>query len=153
MPSLANDNIAAGYWPQLFIFAAAQVGISQAAVALKLNVNAATGGALNLTGIPAPLAGSIVGLTAVLTANKTAGVMTLTPTINGTAIATPAALVAVAVANATLQKVATVDAQQVGARFKAGDLLGVKLTTDAAYAPITNDLYVQLLVVFENVQF
>lgn len=153
MPSLANDNIAAGYWPHMLSFAAAQVAINQAAVALKLNVNAATSGALNLTGLPAPFAGSIVGLTAVLTANKTAGVMTLTPTINGTAITTPASLVAVAVANATLQKVVTTDAQQVGARFKAGDLLGVKLTTDAAYLPITNDLYVQLLIVFEGVQF
>lgn len=133
-------------------FGLSQVPISQTAVALKMNVNAATSGSMNLTGFPAQFAGSIVGVSVVLTANKTAGVLTVTPTINGTAITTPAPLVAVAVANTTLKTVANTDAQQTGARFNAGDLLGVKLTSDGSLAPTTNDCLVFLTVLYENVQ-
>jgi hypothetical protein len=153
MPNLANDEIASGYVLTSLPFGQAQAGASQAAVALKLNVNAATSGSLNITGVPALLAGSIVGITVIMTANKTAGAMSYTPTINGTAITTPASLVAVAMANATKQINVAVDAQQAGARFKAGDLLGVKITTDGSYAPTTNDVFVLLHVMYEAVQF
>jgi hypothetical protein len=134
-------------------FSQAAVAASQTAIALKTNVNDATSGSLNITGVPMPAAGSIVGISAVLTANKTAGNFNLTPTLNGSAITTPSTLVSVPIATSALKVSKLVDAQQIGARFNAGDLIGVKLTTDGSYAPTTNDLYVLVFVLFENVQF
>lgn len=153
MPNLPSNPLATMYPLASYTFAQSQSGANQSAVALKLNVNTATNGSLNITGVAMPFAGSIVGVTANLTANKTAGSMTLTPTINGTALSAPAVLVNVAVANSASKKVTMTDAQQTGARFAAGDLVGVKLTTDGSYAPTTNDLYVTVYAVFDGVQF
>ena len=153
MPSLPNDGMASAYPLKYFSYGQAQSAASQSAVALKLNVNAATSGSLNITEIPMPFAGSIVGITAALTANKTAGVMTFAPTINGTALASGTGLSAVAMANATKGINKMIDANVSGARFAAGDTVGVKLTTDGSYAPTTNDLYVMVWVVFDKAQF
>lgn len=152
MPNIPTEPVAAAFQQEHFSFAVSQLAISQNAVALKRNVNAATSGALNITSVVAQFAGSIVGVRLNSTANKTAGAASVTPTINGTAISTPASLVAVAWVNATLKINKQVDAQQVGARFNAGDLIGVKITTDGSYAPTTNDVEVIVDVVYENVQ-
>src|SRR5260221_6605395 len=111
---LPSDPIASQFTLQSLPFAQSQSGISQAAVALKLMVTAAASVSLNITSIPALFAGSIVAIAPVLTANKTAGSMTFTPTINGTAITTPIGLVNVALPNAALKVTKVVDAQQVG---------------------------------------
>lgn len=150
MPRIPTEFSASAFIGDSMPFASSQVAINQSAVALKLNVNTATNGSLNITGIPARFKGSIVGIRIVLTANKTAGTMTFTPTINGTAITTPASLVNVAVANATSKTNTQVDAQQIP--FAAGDLIGVKMTTDGSYAPTTNDVYVLIDVEYEGVQ-
>ena len=118
MPSLVNDGMASGYSEEYYSFGQSQAAASQSAVALKRNVNAATGGSLNITGVPMPHAGGIVGVTIATSANKTAGVATVTPTINGTALAAATGLAAVALANAAAKKVQTIDAQVAGARFK-----------------------------------
>lgn len=152
MPSLVNDGMASGYSEEYYSFGQSQAAASQSAVALKRNVNAATGGSLNITGVPMPHAGSIVGVTIATSANKTAGVATVTPTINGTALAAATGLAAVALANAAAKKVQTIDAQVAGARFNQGDLLGVKLTTDGSYLPTTLDWEVIVYVEFEGLQ-
>lgn len=152
MPNLANDGMASGFSEEYFSFGQSQAAASQSAVALKRNVNAATGGSLNITGVPMPHAGSITGLTIATSANKTAGVATVTPTINGTAIAAATGLAAVALANAAAKAVKFIDAQIAGTRFQQGDLLGVKLTTDGSYLPTTLDWEVIIYVEFEGLQ-
>ena len=152
MPGLEAFEGAAKFQPDHLSFAVSQLAASQAAVALKRNVNAATSGALNITSVVAPFAGSIIGVRLNSTANKTAGVATVTPTINGTAITAPTSLVAVAWANSSLKKNQQVDAQQTGARFNAGDLIGVKITTDGSFTPTTNDVEVIIDVLYEGVQ-
>lgn len=138
--------------PASFDFSQANVAASQSAVALKTNVNAATTGALDVIGFVAPWPGSIIAVTEQADTNKTAGALSVTPTINGNAIAAPADLVAVPMANAAQKAFKATDAQQTGARFAAGDLIGAKLTTDAGFTPITLDLYVKIWVIFEYVQ-
>lgn len=133
-------------------FAVSQMPISQTDVAMKRNVNAATSGALNITSVVARYNGSIVGIRLNSTANKTAGVMSVTPTINGTKITAPAQFVAALWANATLKINLQGLAQQPGARFNAGDLIGVKYTTDGSFAPTTNDVEVDIDIVYEGVQ-
>lgn len=133
-----------------FRFGIAQLGASQNAVALKLTVNAATGGSMNITGEVAPANGWIVGVSIVLTANKTAGVLTVAPTINGTALASGTGLSAVAVANAALKANTQINTRVAGTRFSAGDLIGAKITTDANYLPTTNDCIVTVYVVYDE---
>jgi len=152
MPNIPNDGMASAFSEEYFSFGQSQAAASQSAVALKRNVNAATSGSLNITGVPMPHAGSIVGVTIATSANKTAGVATVTPTINGTAIAAATGLAAVALANAAAKKVQFIDAQVAGARFQQGDLLGVKLTTDGSYLPTTLDWEVIVYVEFEGLQ-
>lgn len=152
MARLPNDGIAAAFQEQYYSFGQSQAAASQSAVALKRNVNAATGGSLNITDAVMPHAGSIVGVTIKTSANKTAGVATVAPTINGTALAAATGLSAVALANAAAKAVAMIDAQTPGARFNAGDLVGVKLTTDGSFAPTTLDVEVIVYVEFEGMQ-
>lgn len=127
------------------------VAISQTAVALKTFTNAATTGALDVTDIVAPWAGSIVGISYNLETNKTAGALSLSPTINGTEVASTNVLYRVAMANTTRTAHKIVDGQSTGLRFAAGDQLGFKLTTDGSFAPTTADLMAIMYVVFEFV--
>lgn len=133
-----------------FRFGVSQLAASQSAVALKVNVNAATSGAMNITGEVAPASGWIVGVTIALTANKTAGVMTVAPTINGTALASGTGLSAVAVANTTAKTNTQISGRISGTRFSAGDLIGAKVTTDGSFEPTTNDVIVTVWVVFDE---
>jgi len=154
MPNLPADYDLATYQLQRIPFSISQLGASQTAIALKMNANAATSGALNVLGLPMPFAGSIVAVSISMTANKTAGVLSITPTINTTAITNPSALTAAVVANTTKTMYAVADAYSgASARFKAGDIIGCKLTSDGSYAPTTNDVYVEVWVMLENVVF
>ncbi|MEP7284322.1 MAG: hypothetical protein ABI947_00980 [Chloroflexota bacterium] len=56
------------------------------------------------------------------------------------------------IANSAAKAYATILAQVSGARFNAGDVLGVKVTTDGTHAPTTVDVQVILFVVYEGVQ-
>jgi hypothetical protein len=133
-------------------FSQAAVAASQAQVALKVNVNDATSGSLNITGIPAQWPGSLTGISAVLTANKTAGVFGVSPTVAGTEVGSTSPLYRAAIANSAKQVVKNCDAQLPGHRFNQGDLLGVKITTDGSYAPTTSDLLVILTVTYEEIR-
>ncbi len=154
MPNLVSESIFAQFMAVTLDFDQANVAISQTAVALKMNAgfNATVVNALDVVGMTALANGSIFGLTIQTDTNKTAGVLTVTPTINGTAIAAPAALVAVPLVNATQKAFVLTAGQQAGARFVAGDLIGVKMTTDGSFAPTTMDIRVRLFVVYEFVQ-
>lgn len=132
-------------------FSAAAVAASQTDQALLVNANDATSGTLNIVGVPALFAGYIVGLSISMTANKTAGTMTFTPTVNTTKITAPSGLVAVAIANTTKSNAVTAFAYD-GTQFAQGALLGVKYTTNGSFAPTTNDLLVRLYVVYDRLQ-
>lgn len=151
MPNTVHDGMNSPYALEYYSFGQSQAAANQAAVALKRNVNAATSGSLNITGVVMPFAGSIIGVTVNTSANKTAGVATVAPTINGTALASGTGLSAVALANAAAKASKMIDAQVSGARFNAGDLVGVKLTTDGSYLPTTLDWEVIIYVEFEGV--
>jgi hypothetical protein len=154
MPSVPSDFAAPGYFPGTMIFGQVNVAISQAQVALKINVNDATSGSLNLTDHLAPYAGSIVGITARLGANKTAGGLSVSPTINGTEVASTTPLYRVAMANGTPKLAKTVDAQTPGLRFNANDLIGARITTDSSFAPAgAQDIEVIVWVLYEGIQF
>ncbi len=144
MPTLPTTYELSTFQPQALAFGVSQLAASQSAVAAKINVNAATSGAMNVTSYSFAFPGWIVGVRMNMTANKTAGVFTVTPTINGTALTTaggaPGALVAAAVANTTKTLNVNVDAGYSGCTFKAGDLIGLKYTTDGSYTPTTNDV-------------
>jgi hypothetical protein len=101
---------------------------SQAAVVLPL-----VGGDADITGIPMPAAGSIVGVTMVCEAARTAGSCSVAPTINGTAATGLAALLN---SNAS-SAVATKAKDSTGCTFAAGQIIGVKVTTTSDWAAAT----------------
>jgi hypothetical protein len=126
------------------------VAINQAQVALFINVNDATSGALLNTGYTMPLAGSIVGIAANLQNALTHVTLQLSPTIGGSEVGSTTPLYRVSMPiGAVLYKMC--DAQTPGLRFAAGAVLGIKITTDANLLPAGSaDLNAQLLVMFEG---
>ena len=153
MPNLMSESIFSSFYARTLTFAVASVAQSQTAVAMKVNVNDATSGSLKPLGFVAQHDGSIVGMTISLDVIKTAGVLTATPTINTTAITKPAALVAAALGNTVKVAVVNTDGQQIGARFKSGDIIGVKYTSDGSLLPNGSaDLLIEVEIVYEGVQ-
>lgn len=154
MPTLPTAKMATEF-PLTLIgpFGVPNIAASQTAAAAKLNANDATTGTSKVVDIPMPYAGSIVGVIYCMDTNVTHVALSVTPTINGTAITTPAQLVAVAATVTARKFSALVDAQQTGARFKALDALGLFYTTSGAFTPsASNDLQAWLVVQFEAVQ-
>lgn len=134
-------------------FGVAAIALSQAAVAMKFGVNDATTGSNLNTGMPMPYAGSIVGIVEVMNTNKTAGVLGISPTINGTEIGSTIPLYRQAMANTALKVTKNVDGGQPGLRFNAGDVIGAKITTDGSFAPSASaDILCWLMVMFEQFQ-
>lgn len=90
----------------------------------------------------APWAGTIVGISAVLSAAATAGTLTVGATIAGTEGADP-----------TLSITTAASASDTAARgnhtFAAGDLIGCEITTDGSWDATTSDLLVQVYVMYE----
>lgn len=82
--------------------------------------------------------GDIIGVADRSNADLTAGTATAQATINGTAVGLTAVL------SDLVQQKVTLFLTPVP--FVAGDLLGVKLATNAAYAPVTADHSAQLLI-------
>jgi hypothetical protein len=155
MPNIVSIPAAAQFVPTRFSFAQAAVIANQSNVALKIVATDAASGAINLTDYILPFAGSLYAIGYRISATITAGNLTLTPTLNGTA-STAAGLILSAV-NDTY-RFAQIDAQTQGARFaaptakNAPNRLGCLLSTSAAFAPTTSDLWVDLYVLFDDVR-
>jgi hypothetical protein len=114
------------------------VAASQSAVALTV-VGPATG-----IDIEMPWAGSIVGISAqvVLAEARTAGTLTVDATVNGVASGLQAVL-----NGSNTQHHAATQAIDVDT-FSAGDRIGVDITTDAGWLPVSADLLVIVYVSF-----
>lgn len=127
-------------------FAQAQSAASQSAIALTTTAVQSTTGTLNITSYVAPFAGSIIGIAATITTTATTGTVSVTPTVNGTA-STVASLVLPIVTNKAYT--GTVEASK--QPFAAGDLIGVKISTQSTYAPTTSDVQVVVYVMYTGV--
>lgn len=112
-------------WAQL------NVAASQTNVALACQVST------NFDNFKMTRAGSVVGLSTRLTETITAGQLTVEITKNGAAFGTPFTLVHTSGSNQN----GGVATQAPGtSTYVAGDLIGVRLTTNAGFLPITTDL-------------
>ena len=80
-------------------------------------------------GIVMPFAGEIVAVTYALNANKTAGILTVGPTVAGTEISA----LTVTAANGTAVGRKVVRRRTAG--FAAGAVIGAEITTDANFLP------------------
>jgi hypothetical protein len=150
MPGIMSEAAATQYPLIKEQFQRQQVAGSLSAVAMNVNENRATSGTLQVTGIVMPYPGSIIGVTASLSGNVTAGVLTLDVTINGTATGFQALIPGVY----TLPEKRGYSLQEYGVkRFQAGDTIGVKITTDGSYAPTTLDLLAEVLLVLDQVYY
>lgn len=133
------------------VFGAPSLAASQAQVALKLMPNDATSGTLNITGIPMPLGGSIIAITATLGSNLSAGTFGISPTVGGTEVSSTSPLYRVSIASSSSSGYATADADSAGLTFTAGQLVGAKATTNGSFACSGSaDLLVVIYVIFNN---
>lgn len=112
------------------------VPASQTAVALTLS-----GGR---TEIPMPADGYVVGVAVFSNEARTAGTLTVDPTINGTVVGLTAVLDGTNTTTKTTRQANGLD------KFTAGQRIGVKITTDAGWLPTTADIDVTVLVVFNT---
>lgn len=115
-----------------YTFFQANVSASQTAVALKEGTN-------QVTGLTMPFAGEVLAVTANLSAAGTAGTLSVSATVGGTADADTAVAITTETAKAT-----TVLRGRTS--FNAGDLLGAKITTSGTWDGTTADLVVTVLV-------
>jgi hypothetical protein len=119
-------GVAAGAYSPPERWAQINVTASQTAVALAAQVSG------NTNTIRMASSGSIVGLATQLTEAITAGTLTVTITKNGAPVT-----LSIAHASGTGSQLT----QAVGVdTYIAGDLLGIQLTTDAGFLPITTDI-------------
>lgn len=112
------------------------VAVSQTNVDLEL---AAVGGPVEFV---AGQGGKVVGLVARSNADLTAGTATFRATLAGTEAGD-----ATAILSDTVQQI--VVSFDTPVAFSAGDALGVSITTDGSFAPITADVQAYLLVRWE----
>jgi hypothetical protein len=117
------------------IYALPEQWAQQDVAANQTDVDLSAQVSTNFDNVPAMRAGSIVGLSTRLTEAVTAGTLTVAVTING--------------AVGTLAVVSTSGSNPSGGQatqatgvdtYVAGDLIGVQLTTDAGFLPVTTDL-------------
>lgn len=151
MPTILTEASLAEYQIARYMFSQANVAASQTAAALTVLGTGATNGTNDVTGIPAEWNGRICYLALINTIDKGAGTLTIVPTIAGTAITAPTALVNLAIAAAATPATAKVEYGS-GAPFTVGQLLGVKITTNGAWDATTADLVVVMGVVYYPVQ-
>lgn len=117
-----------------FNFFQSNVAASQSAVALSVL------GLTGNTGFVMPFPGSIIGISIASNDARTAGTLTVDVTKNGTVTG----LQAVLDGTNTTTHYATQEAE--ADVFDAGDLIGVKITTDGSWAPTTADIVVTVIV-------
>jgi hypothetical protein len=84
--------------------------------------------------------GSVIGVVVFSNDARTAGTLSVEPTIDGTPIGLAAVL------NGTNTITNTVTQRRGDATFAAGQRIGVKITTDGTWAPITADIDVSVLI-------
>lgn len=113
-------------------FFQANVAASQSAVALKESTN-------QNTGITMPFAGQVVAVVANLSAAATAGTLTVSATVGGTADTDTATAITTETAKSTV-------VPRDKTAFVAGDVLGVKITTSGTWDGTTADLTVTVFV-------
>lgn len=121
-------------------FAQANVAASQSAVALLT-----VGGAAQRTALAA---GYIVAVEVNLSAAGSAGTLTISPTVGGTA--KTAGNVAI---TTETQKVTKTPRGVNAIPFAAGDALGAKITTDGSWNGTTSEVEVVLHVVYEGYDY
>lgn len=119
---------------ETFYFYQDNVAASQAAVALTCLGDAVR------TGYALPVESSVIGITVVSNAATTAGTLTVDATI-ATAVTGLQAIL-----NATDTTVRYAEQEEGKDQVAAGVLIGVKITTDAAFLPITADVIVAVTV-------
>ena len=155
MPRLQGAPLWDQYVLRAYGFQQHNVAINQAQVALQRNVNDATSGSLLNVGVPAINSGYIVGITANLLAVITHVTLSLSPTIAGTEVVSTSTLYRVSMAVATPSIISQmVDWGDSTLRFAKGQLLGMKITTDAALLPAGSaDLDAELWVMYDPVEF
>lgn len=125
-----------------YTFMQDNVAASQTNVQLGVaQVDSAAGNAVD--GYTMPFAGSIVAITADLSAAATAGTLTVGPTIAGTEKTDPT--LSITTQTTRSDKAATRDTT----RFVAGDVLGAEITSDGSWDGTTADLVVVVYVIFD----
>jgi hypothetical protein len=155
MPRLQGVAMWDQYVLRAYGFAVHNLAISQTALVLKRGVNDATTGALLNVGVPAINSGYIVGITANLLAVITHVTLSLSPSIAAAEVASTSTLYRQGMAVATPSIInAFVDWGDSTLRFAKGQLLGMMVTTDAAFLPNgTADLDAELWVMYDPVEF
>src|SRR5579859_4568520 len=143
--AILTERIAVSYPLQSERFAANQVAANFSNQALTLsaghNMALTTLVTLGITGVPMPFAGSLVGIGVSLSALGSAGTLTAAASVNGTTgnVHTP-----LGGSQLTAYQTFEYGTQ----RFNAGDTLGVKISTSAAWGGGT-DVYVTLYFSFD----
>ena len=145
MPGILQEIIAITSPTMSERFSRSGVAASLSNVQLNVYETEATGSKLQVQGIPLPFGGSIVGLSAALSAAASAGSLTLTVTINGVATNCQV-VITTATTGYTIQEYGS-------ANFNPGDKLGVQITTTAAWNGTTSDLLVEAYFVFTDARF
>lgn len=141
--SVMQEDIAVSHPQMSYPFVIADVAASQSDLTL-FRVSTSASAKIDAIQAVMPWPGSIVALAVVLSANKTAGTLTFSPSINGAAVSFD-----VAVANDTAKGYGR--APHGTYRFNAGDLLGAMYSSDANLQPTTADAVVDVYVVFDRV--
>jgi hypothetical protein len=124
-----------------FLFCQDAVAANQTDVQLYV-VEVASAAALAVDGITMPWAGSIVGISADLSAAATAGQLTVGATINGTESATTRQTITTATAARAVFQADAV-------RFVAGDKIGAEITTNGTWDGTSADLAVFVYVLLD----
>jgi len=93
-----------------------------------------------------PWNGCLMAVAIKLSTAKTAGTLSITPTIDGTAVSALTTTVGTATDYTTR-------VNYNAARFSAGAKLGVAYTSDASFAPSTMDIAVVVYVVYDGVMY
>lgn len=120
-----------------------QDGCAAGQTAVQLPISSVAAAESAIVGYTAPAAGVIVAVTQTLETAATAGTLTISPTINGTAQTKPTLTVT------TAQSSRALSARNQGhVHFDADDLLGAEITTDASWDG-TGDLGVTLWILLD----
>lgn len=132
--SITEDLSAAGGFKQPFNFMQTDVAASQTAVAL--NVLGLSGN----TEVVMPYAGSVIGISVASNDARTAGTLTLDATIDGTVTGLQVVLDDDPTTYASNTQAKDTDT------FTVGQRVGVKITTDGDWTPVTADIVVTVII-------
>jgi len=121
-----------------FMFEENNTAANQTAVAIQLATTDA------IVEVELPWAGSVIGISISSNASRSAGSAIVDATINGTVTGLQATLDGTNADHHSATQAKDTDS------FSAGDLIGVKITTDASWAPNTADLVVVVFVSFNE---